>query len=69
MARVTGRLTVVLTRPAGQSGALAARLAAEGVETVDFPLIDIAPVADTAPLDAAFAAFVEQVIAGIESLR
>ncbi|APR35351.1 fused uroporphyrinogen-III synthase HemD/membrane protein HemX [Paraburkholderia sp. SOS3] len=56
MARATGRLTVVLTRPAGQSGALAARLAAEGVETVDFPLIDIAPVADTAPLDAAFAA-------------
>jgi uroporphyrinogen III methyltransferase / synthase len=55
MERATGRLTVVLTRPAGQSEALAARLAAEGVETVAFPLIDIAPVADAAPLDAAFA--------------
>jgi uroporphyrinogen III methyltransferase/synthase len=56
MERATGRLTVVLTRPAGQSDALAARLAAEGVETVDFPLIDIAPVADAGPLDAAFVA-------------
>ncbi|GAB7522438.1 fused uroporphyrinogen-III synthase HemD/membrane protein HemX [Paraburkholderia sp. 2C] len=55
MERATGRLTVVLTRPAGQSEALAARLAAEGVDTVAFPLIDIAPVADAAPLDAAFA--------------
>jgi uroporphyrinogen III methyltransferase / synthase len=56
MERATGRLTVVLTRPVGQSDALAARLAAAGVETVDFPLIDIAPVADAAPLDAALAA-------------
>src|SRR5215467_759622 len=50
------RLTAVLTRPAGQSGALAAQLADAGVATVDFPLIDIAPATDPAPLDAAFAA-------------
>jgi uroporphyrinogen III methyltransferase / synthase len=49
------RPTVVLTRPAGQSGELAARLAAAGVATLDFPLIDIAPAADEAPLRAAFA--------------
>ncbi|CAB3769548.1 fused uroporphyrinogen-III synthase HemD/membrane protein HemX [Paraburkholderia humisilvae] len=50
------RLTVVLTRPAGQSGQLAAQLAQEGVATVDFPLIDIAPAADEGPLNAALAA-------------
>ncbi|MFC0397746.1 fused uroporphyrinogen-III synthase HemD/membrane protein HemX [Paraburkholderia rhizosphaerae] len=50
------RLTAVLTRPAGQSGALAAQLAEAGVASVEFPLIDIAPATDAAPLDAAFAA-------------
>ncbi|CAH2800530.1 MAG: Uroporphyrinogen-III synthase (EC / Uncharacterized protein EC-HemX [uncultured Paraburkholderia sp.] len=45
--------TVVITRPAGQSNELIARLAAAGVATLDFPLIDIAPVADDAPLRAA----------------
>jgi uroporphyrinogen III methyltransferase/synthase len=49
------RPTVVLTRPAGQSGDLAARLAAGGVDTLDFPLIDIAPTGDEAPLRAALA--------------
>ncbi|KAF1054624.1 MAG: Uroporphyrinogen-III synthase [Burkholderia gladioli] len=47
--------TAVLTKPEGQSAALAAQLAAAGIEVFDFPLIDIAPVADPAPLDAAFA--------------
>ena len=47
--------TVVITRPAGQSSELAARLAAAGIVTLDFPLIDIAPVADEAPLRAALA--------------
>ncbi|WP_414442807.1 fused uroporphyrinogen-III synthase HemD/membrane protein HemX [Burkholderia sp. 22PA0106] len=47
--------TAVLTKPEGQSAALAAQLAAAGIEAFDFPLIDIAPVADPAPLDAAFA--------------
>ncbi len=55
-ARAASGVTVVLTRPAGQSDALAARLAAAGVATVDFPLIDIAPADDEAPLRAAFAA-------------
>ena len=45
-----GAFTAVLTRPAGQSAGLAARLAQDGVETFEFPLIDIAPVEDTAPL-------------------
>jgi uroporphyrinogen III methyltransferase/synthase len=51
-----GGPTVVLTRPAGQSDTLAAQLAAAGVATVDFPLIDIAPATDEGPLAAAFAA-------------
>ncbi|WP_186107484.1 fused uroporphyrinogen-III synthase HemD/membrane protein HemX [Burkholderia gladioli] len=51
----TRAFTAVLTKPEGQSAALAAQLAAVGIEAFDFPLIDIAPVADPAPLDAAFA--------------
>ncbi|WP_144145142.1 fused uroporphyrinogen-III synthase HemD/membrane protein HemX [Paraburkholderia sp. BCC1884] len=47
--------TVVITRPAGQSNELIARLAEAGVATLDFPLIDIAPVTDAAPLRAALA--------------
>ncbi|TDY25694.1 uroporphyrinogen III methyltransferase/synthase [Paraburkholderia sp. BL6665CI2N2] len=47
--------TVVITRPAGQSNELIARLAAAGILTLDFPLIDIAPVTDDAPLRAALA--------------
>jgi uroporphyrinogen III methyltransferase/synthase len=47
--------TVVITRPAGQSNELIARLAAAGIATLDFPLIDIAPVTDEAPLRAALA--------------
>ena len=48
-------LTVVLTRPAGQSDALAKTLHDAGVATVEFPLIDIAAADDEAPLRAALA--------------
>jgi uroporphyrinogen III methyltransferase / synthase len=47
------RATIVITRPGGQSSALVARLADAGFDTLDFPLIDIAPVSDDAPLRAA----------------
>ncbi|MFM0178210.1 fused uroporphyrinogen-III synthase HemD/membrane protein HemX [Paraburkholderia aspalathi] len=47
--------TVVITRPAGQSNELITQLAAAGVAVLDFPLIDIAPVTDEAPLRAALA--------------
>ena len=47
--------TVVITRPAGQSRELIVQLEAAGVATLEFPLIDIAPVADDAPLRAALA--------------
>ncbi|WP_244814061.1 fused uroporphyrinogen-III synthase HemD/membrane protein HemX [Caballeronia sp. Lep1P3] len=47
------RATVVITRPAGQSSALVERLARAGFGALEFPLIDIAPVADDAPLRAA----------------
>ena len=53
---LAARFTAVLTRPAGQSSALAAELEREGIAAFDFPLIDIAAVADDAPLRAAFAA-------------
>lgn len=47
----------VLTRPAGQSAALAARLNAAGIETIEFPLIEIVALApgERAPLSAALA--------------
>ncbi|WP_084162076.1 fused uroporphyrinogen-III synthase HemD/membrane protein HemX [Paraburkholderia bannensis] len=48
--------TVVITRPAGQSDALAAQLAARGLKPLDFPLIAIAPVRDDAPLREALGA-------------
>jgi uroporphyrinogen III methyltransferase/synthase len=47
--------TVVITRPAGQSAALMAQLSAAGVESLEFPLIEIGEVADAAPLRAALA--------------
>ncbi len=47
--------TAVLTRPAGQSVGLAARLADDGIAVFEFPLIDIRPVEDDAPLRAALA--------------
>ncbi|MGF6966597.1 uroporphyrinogen III methyltransferase/synthase [Paraburkholderia sp. WC7.3g] len=42
--------TVVITRPAGQSSELVEQLHAAGLASLDFPLIDIAPVSDDAPL-------------------
>jgi len=47
------RPAVVVTRPPGQSAALLARLVEAGFEPIEFPLIDINPIADTAPLRAA----------------
>ncbi|CAG4886297.1 fused uroporphyrinogen-III synthase HemD/membrane protein HemX [Paraburkholderia gardini] len=52
-ATVPPGFTVVITRPAGQSAALMAQLAATGVATLEFPLIDIGEVEDAAPLRAA----------------
>src|SRR5471032_192600 len=49
----TQRPAVVVTRPLGQSAALLALLARAGFESIEFPLIDIGPVADAAPLHAA----------------
>jgi uroporphyrinogen III methyltransferase/synthase len=47
------RATVVITRPAGQSSGLIERLHRAQFDAFEFPLIDIAPVADDAPLRAA----------------
>ncbi|SAK75450.1 bifunctional uroporphyrinogen-III synthetase/uroporphyrin-III C-methyltransferase [Caballeronia catudaia] len=47
------RAIVVVTRPGGQSSALLALLTNAGFGTLEFPLIDIAPVDDDAPLRAA----------------
>src|SRR5471032_2634687 len=49
----TQRPAVVVTRPLGQSAALLALLEQAGFESIEFPLIDIGPVADAAPLHAA----------------
>ncbi len=46
---------VVITRPRAQAEPLAARLAAAGVPAEVFPLLDIQPLADTRPLEAAMA--------------
>lgn len=51
--RPTQRPAVVVTRPSGQSAALLAWLEHAGFEPIEFPLIDIGPVADAAPLRAA----------------
>jgi uroporphyrinogen III methyltransferase / synthase len=50
----SGRPTVVITRPAGQSAELISALAAQGIDAFEFPLIDIADAADNAPLVEAF---------------
>lgn len=46
--------TAVVTRPLGQSAALRQMLAEHDIETFEFPLFEIAPVADSAPLTHAF---------------
>lgn len=47
--------TVVITRPAAQAGTLAARIAASGRDVALLPLLEIAPLADPAPLQAVLA--------------
>lgn len=47
------RPVVVVTRPPGQSAALLDLLTGSGFEPLEFPLISILPVADTAPLQTA----------------
>jgi uroporphyrinogen III methyltransferase / synthase len=47
------RTTVVVTRPLGQSESLLSQLTAAGFDVYEFPLIDIGPVVDAAPLRAA----------------
>ena len=47
--------TVVITRPAAQAGPLAARIAATGRDVALLPLLEIAPLADPAPLKAVLA--------------
>jgi uroporphyrinogen III methyltransferase/synthase len=47
---------IAITRPLGQSAALAGRLEALGAHVVSLPAIAITPAADTAQLDAALAA-------------
>lgn len=49
-AALLGR-TVLVTRPAAQSAALAAAIEAEGGTAVRFPLLEISPLADVAPLE------------------
>jgi uroporphyrinogen III methyltransferase / synthase len=53
---VPASFTAVITRPAGQSAALAAQLSARGIRTLEFPLIAIEPALDDAPLRGALAA-------------
>lgn len=55
---MTGRLAgkvIAVTRPQAQAGPLAAAIAAAGGEAFCFPLLDIAPADDLAPLAAAVA--------------
>lgn len=54
-ARHGARFTAVITRPAGQSASLLVRLAEEGIDALEFPLIAIGPAEDEAPLREAFA--------------
>lgn len=46
---------IVVTRPRAQAGALADKLAALGAEPISLPMIEIAPMDDLAPLEAALA--------------
>ncbi len=46
---------IVVTRAAGQAGALASRLVALGAEAIELPTIEIQPAADYGPLDHAIA--------------
>lgn len=52
-------LRVLNTRPLGQAAELSRRLAALGAESVELPTTQIAPVADSGPLDAAIRRLVQ----------
>lgn len=62
MTRLQGR-RILVTRPAAQAAALAAMIGAQGGEAVLFPLLDIAPADDPAPLQQALAHFGDYAIA------
>ena len=48
-------MRVIVTRPAAQAAQWVARLQAQGIDALALPLMGIAPVADPAPIDAAWA--------------
>lgn len=50
---------IVVTRARGQASELTAMLAPLGAEVIEYPVIEIAPAADPAPLDAALARLAE----------
>src|SRR3712207_5604492 len=58
---------VVITRPRGQAEALAQRVAALGRQAVLFPLLDILPLEDDAPLKAALAQLPDYAMAAFVS--
>ncbi|MFC3109645.1 uroporphyrinogen-III synthase [Undibacterium arcticum] len=51
---------VVITRPLAQAGAFARQVAALGREAIVFPLLEIHPLSDPAPLQAVLAALADQ---------
>ncbi|MES2104336.1 MAG: uroporphyrinogen-III synthase [Pseudomonadota bacterium] len=55
MKNEAGVKAVVVTRPAAQAQALVQRISAMGYKAELFPLLEILPLADTTPLDAALA--------------
>jgi uroporphyrinogen-III synthase len=59
--------SVVVTRPAEQAGDLLAQLAALGRDAVSFPLLEIHPLADRAPLRAALAGLGDYALAAFVS--
>ena len=55
--------TIVVTRPLAQAGPLAEAIAAAGGEPLIFPLLEISPAADPAPLAAAVASLAQYAVA------
>ena len=56
-------MRVIVTRPAAQAAQWVARLQAQGIDAVALPLMGIAPVADPAPVEAAWARLLETRVA------
>ena len=50
---------ILVTRPAGQAGPLAALIAGQGGEVIRFPLLEIGPADDPQPLQQAISRFDE----------